>query len=689
MLFACLLTLVQGCGTGSSNELRGSTNALTPPRNVILITIDTLRADAVGAYGASGGVTPLIDRLAAGGTRFESAHAQAVVTLPSHATILSARYPFAHGVRDNTGFRLPAAIETLPIWLRARGYRTGAFVSAFPLDARFGLARGFDEYDDHLSASPRPAFLEQERDGRETVARARAWLAAGDGRPSFCWVHLYEPHYPYAPPEPYASRFAGDPYKGEVAAADAALTPLLQPILDGPERNGTLVILTADHGESLGEHGEATHGIFTYEATLRVPLIIYSGGALPAGVRRDEARLVDIAPTILDLLSFPMPGGLDGHSLRLPAHGTTTYFEALSGALNRGWAPARGVIKAGMKFIDLPIPELYDLAADPHETSNLASARQENARSLQALVSTFPAGPVRAAAETGDAAARLRSLGYVSGGAATQRAYSTADDPKQNIAADRELQQIVSEYVAGDGPAALASARTFATRHPRMPLAWLQLAHLERDAGQLAAGIDALRKAHAIDPRNVQVSTLLGAYLTQDNRADEAIGVLTPLAAGEDADVETLRTLALATARRGSTDAALALIARARALDPGELQLFLDEGTIDLMADRRPAARAAFEQALTRDPNSTRAHSSLAVMAVDEGRTADAVTHWREAVTRDPSEYGRIFAMGVAQARGGRTAPARAALEFFVAGAPASHYAREIAQARSWLAQAR
>jgi choline-sulfatase len=654
-----------------------------------LITIDTLRADAVGAYGASGGVTPLIDRLAAGGTRFESAHAQAVVTLPSHATILSARYPFAHGVRDNTGFRLPAAIETLPTWLRARGYRTGAFVSAFPLDARFGLARGFDEYDDRLSASLRPAFLEQERDGRETIARARTWLGAGDGRPSFCWVHLYEPHYPYAPPEPYASRFAAEPYKGEVAAADAALTPLLQPILDGPERNGTLVILTADHGESLGEHGEATHGIFTYEATLRVPLIIYSGGVLPAGVRRDEARLVDIAPTILDLLSIPMPGGLDGRSLRLPAEGTTTYFEALSGALNRGWAPARGVIKGGMKFIDLPIPELYDLAADPHETSNLASARQENARLLQALVSTFPAGPVRAAAETGDAALRLRSLGYVSGGAATGRAYTVADDPKRNIAADRELQQIVSEYVAGDGPAALASARTFAARHPRMPLAWLQLAHLERDAGQLAAGIDALRKAHAIDSRNVQVSTLLGAYLTQDNHADEAIALLTPLAAGEDADVETLRTLALATARRGSTDAALALIARARALDPGELQLFIDEGTIDLMADRRPAARAAFEQALTRDPSSTRAHSSLAVMAVDEGRTADAVTHWREAVTRDPSEYGRIFAMGVAQARGGRTVQARAALEFFVAGAPASHYAREIAQARRWLAQAR
>ena len=210
-----LLTLLAAPGCrdrGNPNALSGSANALSTTPNVVLITIDTLRADAIGAYGASGGVTPLIDRLAAAGTRFETAHAHAVLTLPSHSSLLSSRYPFAHGVRDNAGFRFPASMDTLATWLRARGYRTGAFVSAFPLDARFGLARGFDEYDDRLSGSPRPAFFEQERDGRETVARARAWLAGGDGRPSFCWVHLFEPHYPYAPVEPLASRFAGDPY---------------------------------------------------------------------------------------------------------------------------------------------------------------------------------------------------------------------------------------------------------------------------------------------------------------------------------------------------------------------------------------------------------------------------------------------------------------------------------------------
>ena len=668
---------------------RTNSNALQKPPNVLLITIDTLRADAIGAYGANGGVTPLIDRLAAAGTRFESAHAHAVLTLPSHASVLSSRYPFAHGVRDNAGFRFPPSMDTLATWLRARGYRTGAFVSAFPLDARFGLARGFDEYDDRLSGSPRPAFLEQERDGRETVARARAWLAAGDGRPSFCWVHLFEPHYPYAPPEPFAARFSADPYKGEVAATDGALAPLLQPILDGPERDSTIVVLTSDHGESLGEHGEATHGIFTYESTLRVPLVIYASG-LPRGVRPDQARHVDIAPTILDLLSMPIPSHLDGRSLReSPATSPPSYFEALSGALNRGWAPPRGVIRGGLKFIDLPIPELYDLSADRSEATNLASARAADVQSLRRLLQSFPAAMVQAGRESIDAAARLRALGYTSGGNATRQTYTEADDPKRLIAVDREIQQIVSDYVSGNGAAALSSARAFAARHPRMTVSWLQLAHLEREAGNLKGGIDALQEAHAIDGANVQVTTLLGAYLTQDNRAGEAIALLSPVAAGDDADVEVLRTLALATARAGSADAALALLQRARAIDPGEAQLLVDEGTVALMADRRGAARAAFEQALTRDPTLTRAHSSLAALAVDEGRLSDAAAHWREAVARDPSEFGRIFALGVAQARAGRTPQARAALEFFAATAPPARYAGEIAQARAWLANPR
>ena len=668
---------------GSAAPAPSSSRSSRP--DVLLVTIDTLRADALGAYGHAGNPSPTVDRLAAAGARFDLAHAQTPLTLPSHATILSGRYPFAHRVRDNAGFRLPAGIATLPVWLQKQGYRTGAFVSAFPLDRRFGLSRGFDVYDDRLTAAPQRAFLERERAGADTVARARAWLDARDGRPTFCWVHIYEPHYPYAPPEPYAARFAGDPYEGEVAAADAALAPLLMPILDAADAGNTIVVLTGDHGESLGEHGEATHGIFAYDATLRVPLIVFAPGIIAPGVRRDDARHVDVAPTILDLLSIPLPSDLDGRSLRRPSTTETTYFEALSGTFNRGWAPVRGVIRGGLKFIDLPIPELYDLAADPREVHNLASARAADVKAMRTALSRFPFAPAQPAAETASARERLAALGYISAGSAMRSRYTEADDPKRLIAVDRDLQAIVSDDLTGNVAGAIETAQRIARQYPRMPLAWLELAELRRETGDVKGAIDALTRASEIDPSNVQVATLLGASLIQAGRAADAVGRLERFAAAPGADLEILRTLALAKARNGSPDEALQLLARAHAEDPEDAQLYVDEATIDLIARRPPQARAALEQALRRDPDLAAAHSTYAALLADEGRGDEAATHWRAAAARDPGEYRRIFALGVAQARAGHTAQARIALEFFVASAPAAQYATEISQARVWL----
>jgi arylsulfatase A-like enzyme/cytochrome c-type biogenesis protein CcmH/NrfG len=655
--------------------------------DVLLITIDTLRADAVGAYGHSGNPTPWIDRLAAAGARFQSARAQTPLTLPSHATVLTGRYPFAHGVRDNAGFRMAPEIATLPVWLRARGYRTGAFVSAFPLDQRFGLGRGFDVYDDRLAVTPRRGVLEQERAAVDTVARARAWLDANNGHPSFCWVHLYEPHYPYAPPEPYASRFAGDPYEGEVAAADAALASLLRPILDAGKAATDVVVLTGDHGESLGAHGEATHGIFAYDATLRVPLIVYAPGLVRAGSRADAARHVDIAPTILDLLSIPLPQDLDGRSLRQPSNGQTpvAYFEALSGTFNRGWAPVRGIVRDGLKFIDLPIPELYDLAADPGELRNLAPERGADIRALRTVLAQFPLASAQPRAESASTRERLSTLGYIAGGSSMRRRYTDADDPKRLMSVDTMLQAIVSQDLAGNASGAIATARTVAAQYPRMPLAWLELAQLQRETGDVKSAIASLTHAHEIDPSNVQAAALLGASLTQDGRAAEAVATLEPLARTPDADVEILRTLALAKARGGSADEALHLLERARAANSNNPQVFVDEATVDLIANRRPQARAALEEALRRDPDLPAAHSTLAALLADEGRGEEAAAHWRSAAARDPGEYSHIFALAVAQARAGHTAQARIAFEFFVASAPAALYSGQIAEAHAWL----
>jgi arylsulfatase A-like enzyme/Flp pilus assembly protein TadD len=670
-----------------------------PPRaaglSVLLITVDTLRADSLGAYGRAGALTPWSDRLAAAGVRFDHAHAHNVVTLPSHANILSGRYPLEHGVRDNAGFRFPPGTETLATLLAARGYRTGAFVSAFPLGARFGLARGFEIYDDRfVDARSRPAFLLQERRGVETVALARRWLEAQGSQPWFCWVHVFEPHFPYEPPEPLAARFRDAPYQGEVAATDAALAPLLEPLLAAGERGNTLVVLTADHGESLGEHGEATHGIFAYEATLRVPLVLYQPRLFRPRVVSQPARHVDLLPTILDALAVPAPADLPGRSLLALAAGgsgepVTSYFEALSGQLNRGWAPLHGVIRERTKYIDLPIPELFDLQSDPREARNLASAQPRQLARGRALLAPLRATDVGRAPspESAETRERLASLGYVT--AATSpaaRVYGPDDDPKRLIALDAALRDVVGLYLAGDLPAALARCRELVRLRPGMPSALLHLAQLERESGHLDAAVLALEQALAVNPEDTTVLALLGSYLIQAGRAREAVALLEPAARREPADAEVLRARGLGLAKLGRTEEALATFERARAADPASAAVLVDLGTAHLMARDEARARAAFEAALALNPDTARAHASLGAMAAENGQGEQALEHWRRAVALDARECDKPLALGLLLAQRGRAAEARTYLEFFVDSAPPALYGREIERVRRWLA---
>ena len=466
-----------------------------------------------------------------------SARAHTVVTLPSHVNIMTGRLPPDHGIRDNGGFRLAKMEETLATRLKAAGFRTGAFVSAFPLDSRFGLAKGFDDYDDSfVDAAPRPAFLEQERAGSETVRAASLWLQAQRGRKWFCWVHLYEPHFPYAPRPPFAERYRRDPYAGEVAATDAALEPLLRPILEAGASTDTLVAVTADHGESLGEHGEGTHGIFAYEATLSVPLILYFPPLIDAKAVAAPVGHVDLLPTFLEVFGMPAAAGVRGRSLvdlalGKPAPEESTYFEALSGSLNRGWAPLSGIVSGGLKYIDLPIPELYDLRADPRETQNLASLRPQEVEKRRVLLRSFAGAAVHRTDETADVKERLRALGYVTSKPDSSRAqFTEADDPKRLIAIDSQLQEIVGLYLAGDREGALVRCRSLVQARPTMRVALLQLAHLERESGHILPAIAALRQALAIDAGDTEAASLLGAYLTSANRPLEAIGLLQPYA---------------------------------------------------------------------------------------------------------------------------------------------------------------
>jgi choline-sulfatase len=661
--------------------------------NILLITVDTLRADALGAYGRSDAGTPWMDRLAAGGVRFVDAHAHNVVTLPSHANILSGRYPLDHGVRDNSGFHFPTGADTLATLLKADGYATGAFVSAFPLEARFGLARGFDVYEDSfVDAQARPAFLEQERRGTDTVALARRWLDTQGQRPVFCWVHLYEPHAPYQPPPALAARFPGRPYQGEVAAVDAALGPLLEPLLARGDDGRTLVVLTADHGESLGEHGEATHGIFAYEATLRVPLLVYAPRVLGPRVETAPARHIDILPTILAALALPAPAGLPGRSLLAtaePAEPTTTYFEALSGQLNRGWAPLQGLIRGGKKYIDLPIAELYDLGADPAEATNVARASSGPVDALRAELATFRSADrgVHPTAESAETREKLRSLGYVGAATGTPAARaSEEDDPKRLMALDAILQEVGALYAAGDRRAALLRCRELVSLRPQMRMSFLYLAHLERESGNLPAAIEALQKALALGPDDTTTLALLGGYLTEAGRAREAAELLEAAARSDAPDVEVLITRGLALAKAGRVDEALASLARAREVSPSSAIVLVNVGTVRLMAGDRARAREAFEAALAQNPNLARAHSSLGFLLAESGQGGEALAHWKNAVALDPAESGKLLALAQLLAQRGRAAEARPYLELFVASAPPGAYARDLERVRRWLA---
>jgi tetratricopeptide (TPR) repeat protein len=657
--FALTATVAFFWWQSGSNRSSALPTAPEPPRRVLLITIDTLRADALGAYGHRAARTPWLDRLSAAGVRFDRARAHNVVTLPSHANILSGRYPFEHGIHDNAGFRFPAGVPTLATVLEERGFRTAAFVSAFPLDSRFGLDRGFDVYDDQfVGAQAQHAFLVQERSGAETVARARRWLEAQGEEPVFAWVHLYEPHYPYV-----------SSYDAEVAAVDTALAPLLEPVLAGQR---TLVVMTSDHGESLGDHGEATHGIFAYEATLRVPLVVYDPARWRASVVSTPVRHVDIMPTVLDALGMPIPAGLAGHTLAPLLRGEqgsdeASYFEAMSGNLSRGWAPLRGVVRHETKLIDLPIPELYDLASDPQEARNRAAEDAARARELRALLDRMSAAasPARApAVESADTRERLRSLGYLGGGRTARKdVYTVADDPKKLMDLDRLLQEIVGLYQDGRLADAIARCRELVARRPGMAMGWLYLAQLQRDAGDPRSSVDALTKAAAIAPDDVETLALLGAHLTEAGRAPEAVSRLAPHAQRADPDVNVLVSYALALARTARFDDATMAIDRARKIDPSNAMLHVHQGTVYLTANDRLRARQEFERALTL-ADVARAHSSLGILDAEDGRIPEAIAHWKQAVATDAREYRTILGVGLSLARRGREADARPYLEF-------------------------
>ena len=659
-------------------------------QNVLLITIDTLRADALSSYGGPA-KTPNLDALAAGGTRFDFAHAHAVLTRPSHASILTGTYPFQHGVRDHSGYRLKAGLPTIATMLKAQGFATGAFVGAVPLERRFGLDGGFDEYDDRFGRTGNNSdFTLAERPAGEVVETALKWIHQQPGR-WFAWVHVFDPHAPYAPPPPFDSEYSGRLYYGEVAYVDKALGPLLDAARAATRP--TVVVVTGDHGEGLGDHGELTHGLLAYETTLRVPLIVaqLSGHPNAGQVSHFPARHVDLVPTILDAVGLKAPEGLPGRSLLPgaqlpPEQDVSSYFEAMSAMLNRGWAPLQGTLAGHEKYIDLPKPELYDLTSDPKEAKNVVDAQSDRRRVLEARLRDFHAAPPgERFTESPEVAAKLQSLGYTSGSAPRKATYTEDDDPKNLMELDQWIQQGIEAWQNGRKDEALRTYERIIARRPSMAIGYRNLAFLQWQAGEAAAAIATLErafKANAIEPG---MTTQLGSYLAEAGRPADAIALLEPLANPTPADPDALNALGIAYARAGRADRSEAAFRRALAEQPGNVQALENIGTLELQRGNLAGARKALEAAAAEDPKSARAHNGLGVVAMREGRREEAFSQWKRAVELAPGDFDALYNLGMELENAGRREEARPYLERFASQAPPAQYASDIARVKGFL----
>ncbi|MGE5832950.1 MAG: sulfatase-like hydrolase/transferase, partial [Acidobacteriota bacterium] len=634
---------------------------VNPDRNVLLVTIDTLRADALASYGGRA-LTPNLDGLAAHGARFTFAHSHAVVTLPSHASILSGRYPYEHGIRDNTGYRLRPTEATAATLLKAQGFVTGAFIGGFPLDHRFGLAIGFDVYDDKLSrASTSGDDSDRERRANAVVASALDWIGRQSGK-WFAWTHVYDPHVTYQPPQEWAARFPSDPYLGEVSWTDFALGPLFDRLAAQPRP--TLVIVTGDHGEGLGDHGELTHSLFAYESTLHVPLIVAEipgskpqGPSLkPSGVVIDTAvRHVDVLPTILDLIgadvtptatpakTAPRPGS----SLRTiiaAGHGDDrpSYFEAMTATVTRGWAPLRGVIVGRDKFLDLPIAELYDLAADPQETRNLVASRPDRGQVMVNALKGFDvAPPGRPQAETPDTIERLRSLGYIGGAVAPAREkYTEADDPKRLIEIEQSMTKAAEAFQQERLQEAIDLYQKVIARRPDTEDAYRKLALVYWRAGRPRDTIATLELALKNNVTQSEVRIKLGQYLVESGQAAKAIALLEHTA-GDDPDA--LIALGNAYQMAGRPADAIQTFKHLLVVDPKNGLAYENIGVTQLQGRDYAAAEASLRRALDLDPNLPGAYTALGVVMASTGRKSEAIEAWTRAVEIDVTSLDALF----------------------------------------------
>jgi len=498
---AAVIAVQLGCTRINPEQL----SAQHPGAPVILISIDTLRADRLPIYGYRKGSTPVMDRLAREGIVFDDVYSHTPLTLPSHASLFTGLLPTRHGVRDNIGYTLTSKSGTLASRFKAAGYATGAAVSAYVLRHQTGIADGFDFFDDAIEVAGAGDLLaDTQRDGRLTVDALAAWLDRQAGSKVFAFLHLYEPHTPYSPPQAYRT---GDPYDGEIAYADELVGRLLDRIKTRGWLDRAIVAIVSDHGEGLGDHGESEHGILLYREALQVPWILRLPGGGSGRHIAGTLGLVDVAATLLDLAALDA-GSLDGQSVRsaLATNARvdrSVYSETFYPRLHLGWSDLASATEQHLRFIKAPVPELYDLSNDPGERRNLAASRAPTSSAMAGWIArtTDGAKPKEPDAVSADVRARLKSLGYLaSSGAPLSSAPAALPDPKERIGAFEALKRALAVERAGRAAEAIQLYREILAANPRMVDGWESLAKALAAAGRLPEAIVAFGKAIEVDP---------------------------------------------------------------------------------------------------------------------------------------------------------------------------------------------
>ncbi len=613
--------------------------------NLLLVTFDTTRADRIGCYGNREIETPAIDRLSREGVLFSDVTTTSPTTLPSHCSIMTGLYPFHHGARANNTFHLDEDQWTLAEVLADQGFATAAFVSAFVLDSQFGLDQGFRVYDDDFGEQE-PTMLTEfaERTADQTTRRAETWLREHGQERFFLWVHYYDPHSSYDPPEPFRGRFAFA-YDGEIAFADSQLGSLLGVLDEMKLTDGTLVVVAGDHGEGLGQHGEPAHGTLIYQSTMQVPMVMRCGKRLGSGVHVSRpVSLVDVMPTVLALLGIPGPADMDGLDLSNPQPESRTLFvETLQGLADYGWAALLGARQGSMKYIYGPDTELYDLTVDPFEDSNLSGSRTGPATSMRQQLAAFFGGDLEKAASAAPThqlsaadLARLQSLGYLASG--TPAPQVSRPHPRDMTSLLTEVNTAISAERQEGLDAVIRRLEQIADRHPDLVAAHIYLAAAWLKKGDLDRAERAYARCMELRPGEVTTYMLLAHLKIRQRKPDEAALLFEGVLELSPEHFEALDQLGRMRLSQGRFDDAVELLTRALEVRPRDQSLPDVLASALLSLDRADDAVSLFRRLLADDPQLAMVRNTLAGILRDRGQAKEAVALLREGIELDPQE---------------------------------------------------